>query len=213
MDRQHMTVLDAAHEWVGEMDAIQQGMIQKLMDTDPGDWSEVTKPSIGDRVYVFDFPDGYGGNEHDGEVVDFLEDKQLYEIALDDGSKIEIDESAFDVERDSCLPMWGTMWSFGDSADDWWLEKDDGIAIMSRCGFRIYVSEEFGYFFGIDGAGYDFYEAHWCPLYLARGLQWHNPAAEKIYQMVRKGYTQKTLGAKVYWFDGDKCIEEVQEIE
>lgn len=35
---------------------------------------------------------------------------------------------------------------------------------MSQCGFRIFRSEEFGYFFGIDGAGYDFYEAHWIPL-------------------------------------------------
>ena len=44
---------------------------------------------------------------------------------------------------------------------------------MSECGFRIYYSEKYGYFFGIDGAGYDFYEAHWIPLYKARGLKWH----------------------------------------
>ena len=72
------------------------------------------------------------------------------------------------------LPMWGTMWSFGDSVDDWWLEEEDGIEIMSECGFRIYEHDEHGYFFGIDGAGYDFYEAHWIPLYKARGLQWHD---------------------------------------
>ena len=50
---------------------------------------------------------------------------------------------------------------------------------MSRCGFRIYESEEFGYFFGIDGAGYSFYDEHWVPLYRARGLHWHDPATEK----------------------------------
>ena len=54
---------------------------------------------------------------------------------------------------------------------------------------------------------------HRCPLYLARGLQWHNPVAEKIYQMELRGYKKRALGAKTYWFDGDKCIEEVQEIE
>ena len=75
------------------------------------------------------------------------------------------------------LPMWGTLWQFGDSADDWWLEEGDGIRIMSECGFRIYEHEEFGYFFGIDGAGYDFYEAHWIPLYKARGLHWHDEEA------------------------------------
>lgn len=76
------------------------------------------------------------------------------------------------------LPMWGTMWSFGDSCDDWWLENGDGIKVMSECGFRIYEHVEWGYFFGIDGAGYDFYSEHWIPLYKKRGLEWHDPEAE-----------------------------------
>ena len=71
------------------------------------------------------------------------------------------------------LPMWGTMWSFGDSADDYWLEEEDGLELMAECGFRIYEQEDFGYLFGIDGAGYSFMDEHWIPLYKARGLQWH----------------------------------------
>ena len=55
----------------------------------------------------------------------------------------------------------------------------DGIQVMSECGFRIYESDEWGYFFGIDGAGYDFYSEHWIPLYRKRGLQWHDPETEK----------------------------------
>ena len=43
---------------------------------------------------------------------------------------------------------------------------------VSELGFRIFEIEE-GFLLGIDGAGYDFYEAHWIPLYKARGLQWH----------------------------------------
>ena len=82
-----------------------------------------------------------------------------------------------DEEFDDYLPMWGTMWSFGDSTDDWWLEEKDGIEVMSKCGFRIYESDEYGYFFGIDGAGYNFYDEHWIPLYEARGLQWHEEEA------------------------------------
>lgn len=84
--------------------------------------------------------------------------------------------TVFDEDADRYmerLPMWGTMWSFGDRLDDWWLEEKGGIEAMSRCGFRIYESDEHGFFFGIDGAGYDFYEAHWIPLYKERGLQWH----------------------------------------
>lgn len=76
------------------------------------------------------------------------------------------------------LPMWGTMWSFGNSTDADWLIWGDGINKMSKCGFRIFESEEFGYFFGIDGEGYDFYEAHWLPLYKARGLRWHDTETE-----------------------------------
>lgn len=71
------------------------------------------------------------------------------------------------------LPMWGTMWSFGDSADDSWLEEEDGLELMAECGFRIYEQEDFGYLFGIDGAGYSFMDEHWIPLYKARGLRWH----------------------------------------
>lgn len=71
------------------------------------------------------------------------------------------------------LPMWRVMWSFGDSADDYWLKKGDGLELMAEYGFRIYEQEDFGYLFGIDGAGYNFMEAHWLPLYKARGLHWH----------------------------------------
>lgn len=107
--------------------------------------------------------------------------------------------------------MWGWLWQFGDSADDYWLEELDGIRIMSECGFRIYEHEEWGYFFGIDGAGYDFYEAHWEPLYRARGLQWHDPKAEHERQMRRKGYTKGKLGNAEVWLDDEnRVVEEVR---
>ena len=71
------------------------------------------------------------------------------------------------------LPTWSTMWSFGNSADDSWLEEEGGLELMAECGFRIYEQEDFGYLFGIDGAGYSFLHEHWIPLYKARGLRWH----------------------------------------
>ena len=73
---------------------------------------------------------------------------------------------------DTFLPMWGTMWSFDHFFDDIWLKEKSNLQAMADCGFRIYEQEDFGYIFGIDGAGYDFYEAHWIPLYKARGQQW-----------------------------------------
>ena len=77
-------------------------------------------------------------------------------------------------EVEGFLPMWGTMWSFSEPMDDWWLEEKNGLEAMARCGFRIYRQEDYGYIFGIDGAGYDFYEDHWIPLYKERGIQWHD---------------------------------------
>lgn len=86
----------------------------------------------------------------------------------------EVTTDSYNGTKDDFLPMWGTMFSFSDPTDNWWLEEGNGIQAMSECGFRIYEHEEFGYFFGIDGAGYDFYTAHWMPLYDKRGLQWHD---------------------------------------
>lgn len=96
--------------------------------------------------------------------------EKLMRLDLDD--VLEITPGRRDEDADY-LPMWGTMWSFGNSADDYWLEEKDGLELMAECGFRIYEQEDFGYLFGIDGAGYSFMEAHWIPLYKARGLRWH----------------------------------------
>lgn len=181
MRREGMTAREAAEEWVREFNAIPQGMIDKLMKLDCEDWHEVTTPSYGCRVYVpsSSLPDNYDGDKDEGVVISYDEESDLYCIELDDGFKVSLEEGDFEVVWDDSLPMWGTMWSFGDSADDYWLSDLGGIGVMSRCGFRIYESEEFGYFFGIDGAGYSFYDEHWVPLYRARDLHWHDPATEK----------------------------------
>ena len=164
------TIKEAAYEWVKEFNAFPQGMISKLVTLNVDDFREITPPTVGSRVYIFD--------EHEyGEIADIVkyEDDSLYQIRVDNGTDIEVPTCDFDVVFDGdFLPMWGVMWQFGDSLDDYWLEEKDGLKIMADCGFRIYESDEFGYFFGIDGCGYDFYEAHWIPLYKARGLKWHN---------------------------------------
>lgn len=203
MRNNRMTIREATEEWVREMNAIPQGMIEKLMSIGDDDIHEVTEPAVGDRVYCYQ-----PLSEHCGVIEDIYEDGR-YHIQLDNDSWTDAERDDFEVERDGGLPMWGTMWTFGDSADDWWLEEDDGIKLMSECGFRVYESEDFGFIFGIDGAGYDFYSAHWIPLYKARGLRWHDPAAEQQYQMKRKGYTVGKIGMRQYWMDGDRVVEEV----
>ena len=172
MLREGMTRLEAAQVWVNGFNAVPTPMIAKLMQADPDDWCEVTCPTVGDRVYVFE--------TGSGKVIEVYKET-LCKVKLDDGKTWRGHMSLMEVECDDGLPMWGTMWSFGDSCDEHWLDDRygyDGIMAMSQCGFRIFKSFEFGYFFGIDGAGYDFYEAHWLPLYKARGLTWHDPKTD-----------------------------------
>lgn len=70
------------------------------------------------------------------------------------------------------LPIWSTLWTFGESSDEEFFR--DNIKLMSDCGFLVYDSEIFdSLVFGINGAGYSFFDSHWIPLYNARGLKWH----------------------------------------
>ena len=170
------TVEDAAYRWVSTFNAYPRDMISLLMEAEPDDWREVTAPDEGDRVYVLSTGErgevvkSYGNGKYRVEIEDTDEDVD---------KAVNVDQEDLEVEYEDLLPMWRKIWGFGDDSDEDWLEKEDGIRVMSECGFRIFHHDEWGYFFGIDGAGYNFYEAHWIPLYKARGLHWHDPATEK----------------------------------
>lgn len=205
-----MTISDAAHKWVSEFNAIPQSMIERLMRAAPDEWEELTLPHAGSRVHVFDLPDSCDTLEHLGEIVAYAADLNKYRVDLDGGPSILVEPDNLEVVDEDTLPMWGTMWSFGDSCDDYWLGYADGIWVMSDCGFRIYQHKKWGYFFGIDGAGYDFYSEHWIPLYKSRGLQWHDPAAEKAEEMRSKDCRIAKLGGRNVWVDKNGAfVEEV----
>lgn len=166
------TIKDATRAWVSEFNRFPQDMIGTLMGAAPDDWQEVTPPASGDRVFVYaDIEEESTSSE--GEIQDYNEETDTYTIEMDDGVTVELSASDFDVDRMDLLPMWGAMWQFGDELDNEWINDHGGLRALADCGFRVYFHEEWGYFFGIDGAGYDFYEAHWIPLYKKRGLEWH----------------------------------------
>lgn len=199
------TIKDATYAFVNEFNAFPEEMISKLISVNPDEWREVTMPSVGARVYCFNVNDS-------GEITEILKDEdgnKTYTVELDNGKNIKCKFDELETEDYGSLPMWGTMWQFSDSCDTYWIEEKDGVEVMSELGFKVWYSEEFGYFFGIDGAGFDFYEAYWIPLYKARGLKWHDQVAEQRYQMERKGYTIGKIGIFEYWMDGDRVIEEV----
>ena len=160
-------IVECARRFVSELNFYPASMIETLMKADPNSWHEVSVPATGNRVFVFE-------SNCCGIIEQYNEDDETYTVVTDDGNEtLVLNSDEFEVDSYSMLPMWGTLWSFSDSADNWWLEEDDGIRKMCECGFRVYEHEEWGYFFGIDGCGYDFYEAHWIPLYLKRDLHWH----------------------------------------
>ena len=162
------TKREACESWVREMNQFPLDMIRKVIEADGyTTWREITPPTKCDRVYIF-------FNQMEGEIIGTYtneDDETILNIKLDNGEIINTTSDEIEVQYDDLLPMWGWMWQFSDNCDDWWLEEH--LQEMTDCGFRIYEHEEFGYFFGIDGAGYSFYEAHWLPLYDIRGLNWH----------------------------------------
>jgi len=84
-----------------------------------------------------------------------------------------IDETCLEAyeEENPKIPMWGWVFVPNDPCDQEWIRGHaDKVA---ECGFIVYETDEIGVYLGVNGAGYDFYEAHWLPLYRARGLRWH----------------------------------------
>lgn len=75
-------------------------------------------------------------------------------------------------------PMWGTLFECNDSyIADRILENVKGVQSI---GFIILDDfEELNVCLGVNGAGYDFYEAHWIPLYDLLGLHWHKEDSEE----------------------------------
>ena len=152
---------ESTREWVNGFNAVEQELIKESLSVNIDNWGELTPLVKGDYVVVW----GSKG-EVNGEIEEVNYEK---EIAIVDGEEFNIDE--LEKEQD-LLPMWSTMWTFGDRIDEEWARRH--LVKMAELGFRIYEYYPTGtLYFGIDGCGYNFYEAHWIPLYKARGLRWH----------------------------------------
>jgi hypothetical protein len=79
--------------------------------------------------------------------------------------------------------MWGTMFLVNDPVDKRWIksllhpvtDEEDELSGYEEVGDTgIFAFDIDGQIvLGINGAGYDFYEHHWIPLYEALGYGWH----------------------------------------
>ena len=86
------------------------------------------------------------------------------------------------------LPMWGTLFVPGDDCDARNIARlcretepsDSEEEVLLSAGWRkvgttgiLAVEFDDQLLLGINGAGYDFYEAHWNPLYVELEYSWH----------------------------------------
>ena len=158
-----VTKKEACQKWVNGFNAIRESLIKRAFKNNIDDLYELTTVQEGDYVW---------SNEHQGEYEILNIDRENKKATINiDGEKQETELDDLTKEYEGWLPMWGTLWTFGENLDSDWARENPNI--VSACGFRLFEDEDGEVYIGVDGAGYDFYEAHWIPLYEARGLHWH----------------------------------------
>lgn len=159
-----MTIKEATQHWVRGLNAIPQQFIVTALGDNLWDTFTECTPDI--QVC------SYCGEEASEDYIERKEEDSMAqcEHCASDADVIEFYE--YQSNNSDYLPMWGTMWTLGDSFDEDWFANN--LETAYRLGFRVYEHEDLGIVIGIDGAGYDFYEEHWIPLYKALGLRWHD---------------------------------------
>ena len=158
-----MRKIEAVERMVNqEFNAIPLTLIEKAYPNIDG-WHNITPLLDGDYVI-------YEGEEV--EIIEKLGDDNSYIIEDIEGGRFTVNSYEVDCENLSIFPMWGTVWQSVGLQSEWIGRNLDTVA---DCGFEIYEADDLdGYILGVDGAGYDFYEAHWVPLYEAQNLKWHD---------------------------------------
>jgi len=78
-------------------------------------------------------------------------------------------EECWESYRDEApvFPMWGYVFKPNDPSDEKWIKRH-AKEVYEKTGFIVYETDELGVYLGVNGAGYDFYNAHWIPLYKLR---------------------------------------------
>ena len=169
---------------VNSIDFENEKAILELNDNVKVDLDDIETAYIGDEelhlVDVDSEDDVYSEDVEFNKITHVLYNDEKVEVKNFDCDEFELNTKLISVpldelerpEFDGWLPMWSTLWSPDSSLDADWFEENAGK--VSACGFRIFRDEVDGtIYLGIDGAGYNFWDAHWLPLYKERGLHWH----------------------------------------
>lgn len=138
-----LTIKEATKLWIErDMIEIPLSVVQKLQEyANYNDFNEITPIITGDTVFCCKY-------QTYGEVIDIVANEkgiEIIKIELQNGEIFETSRMTLLKEYDDILPMWGSMWSFKSIFDQEWLNDDDNKLLMTKCGFRIYDSEDYGY--------------------------------------------------------------------
>jgi hypothetical protein len=158
------TIKEATEHWVRGFNVYHQSFIEKAYPY----MEEITELTPLPKKYVCD----ECFEKFDKDFFDEIEEDEYGDKPCTNEDCGVVEEQDNEDELEYGLPMWSYLWNPDEILDEGWII--DNLEIVAECGFRIYETEEIGVFIGIDGAGYDFYESHWIPLYKARGLKWHD---------------------------------------
>lgn len=163
-----MTIEEDARKWVGEFNFYPHDLLERAYPDMDG-LEEITPVSV--KYECDECGEEFSEEEYNelGDGDGIITCPSCYEKDEDTTATVEPIEDYDSIGYG--LPMWGTLFNPKERLDEDWIREN--LEEVKECGFRIYESEEVGILLGVDGAGYDFYEEHWIPLYKARGLKWH----------------------------------------
>ena len=131
------------------------------------DFNDIRLENV-EKVFPYWYEETLTVEPTDKEVLDNYNKKSMTEDELED-AKMEM----MDTQREV---MWGTLFEAKNKfvAED---IIDNSDAIISDAGFTIIDLSrenegeyETGVFLGVNGMGYDFFDAHWIPLYKILGV-------------------------------------------
>jgi hypothetical protein len=168
-------IRDAAHRLVEGWDAIPQEWAALVAQHIDGDecvampmWGTLFKVGM-DKGNISKWLQPMGVNSDDDvdDIQEFIEERGL-EIDIEDYNLGDEEDPDYDI--DELVMAVNDAWR--DSMDEDCFLADTGWQRVSDTGV---LAREFDghLLLGINGAGYDFYESHWIPLYKTLDYSWH----------------------------------------
>jgi len=130
------------------------------------DFNDVPLENL-ERINEYWFEDVVHVEVSDNDIKDYLGVKSL--DGVDEG---QIDDAKESLDMEQSEIMWGTLFEAKDTmlaekilANDEKIINGLGFTIIDMSRSDKVDAYQTGVFLGINGAGYDFYEQHWVPLY------------------------------------------------